>query len=224
MTTIHATSVDCAVCLSSTEISLLGSTNAFGSMDLDMRPPSMARDTLHHQIHRCPACGFCGPRLAWFEGLNISLVKDSNYLAILYDKTYPELANQFRAHAFLSALANNQASVIGAYLKAAWVCDDLAATEAVAIACRQHVLTSLSVLHGSGGCYTSDLLTDQVLRTDLLRRAKQFDAAVQHISTLTKGQLPKMLLQILNFQARLCIAKDGDCYQVSDATGEMDNE
>lgn len=112
MTTFYGKSVDCAVCFSSTEITLLGSTNAFGSMDLDMRPPPMARDTLQFQIHQCPACGFCGPSLAWFEGLNISLVKDSNYMAILSDKTYPQLANQFRAHAFLSSMANNQVSVI----------------------------------------------------------------------------------------------------------------
>ncbi|WP_394808128.1 hypothetical protein [Nitrosomonas sp.] len=223
MTTIHTKSVDCAVCFSATEITLLGSTNAFGSMDLDMRPPPMERDTLQYQIHRCPTCGFCGPRLAWFEGLDVSLVKDSNYLAILSDKAYPALANQFRAHAFLSSMANNQVAAIGAYLKAAWVCDDLGTLEAVAIACRQQVLNSMNVLRGSGGFYTDDLITDHVLRADLLRRSKQFDVAVQHISALTKKKLPEVLLQILNFQARLCASKDDACYQVSDAMSEVDS-
>jgi hypothetical protein len=41
MTTIHQEEVSCAVCGSAQRVMELGSTNAFGSMDLDTRPPEM---------------------------------------------------------------------------------------------------------------------------------------------------------------------------------------
>jgi len=41
MTTIHQEQVSCAVCGSAQMVMELGSTNAFGAMDLDTRPPEM---------------------------------------------------------------------------------------------------------------------------------------------------------------------------------------
>lgn len=160
MTTLYRTTVDCSGCLSTHEITLVASTNAFGSMDLDMRPPPMERDTLQYQIHRCPACGFAGYKLAWFEGLDVGLLKNGDYSAVLANKIYPDVANSFRVHGFLKSKANHEVAVISAYLKAARVCDDLAMTEGAAIACRQEVLNSLSAFNGSGECNTSDHMTD----------------------------------------------------------------
>lgn len=223
MTTLRTSSVDCAGCLSTQEITLVVSTNAFGSMDLDMRPPPMQRDTLQYQIHRCPSCGFAGHKLAWFEGLDVRLITDHHYLALLADGTYPDVANSFRAYGFLKSKANQEAASVGAYLKAAWVCDDLAMTAEPSVACRQQALSSLSLLNDSGDSYTSDLITDKVLRIDLLRRTKQFNAAFDQVNAIKKGKLPEVLLQILSFQARLCTVNDADCHQVSEALLDIDS-
>lgn len=222
MTTLYKKSVDCAVCLTTQEITLVGSTNAFGSMDLDMRPPPMERNTLKYQIHWCEECGFCGPKLAWYEGLDVGLATGRDYLAVLLDNAYPDLARMFRAHGFLSSMAKNHVAAISAYMKAAWVCDNFPLRGKAAIACRKQALSLLSVLHESRNTYTSDLVTDQVLKIDLLRRTEQFDAAAEQISALGNGVLAEVLRQILNFQARLCSSKDVACYQVSDAMIEID--
>jgi len=63
MTTLFMTSVDCAVCQSKQEITQIGSTNAFGSMDLDMRPPPMQRDTLSSKFINAVPVAFVG--LSW---------------------------------------------------------------------------------------------------------------------------------------------------------------
>ena len=96
MTTIFSRVVDCAHCGASNTVLGLSSTNAFGSMDLDMRPPPMERDTLAQQIHECTACGYCAPRLDVPAAAHEAL-QGSAYHAILVDETLPRLARRFVA-------------------------------------------------------------------------------------------------------------------------------
>ena len=46
----------CAVCGAMHEYRILTSTNAFGSPDLDLRPPMMKRGTMHLWVQECPSC------------------------------------------------------------------------------------------------------------------------------------------------------------------------
>lgn len=50
MTTIYSEAVKCPYCNTKVEITHLGSTNAFGAMDLDTRPPEMQRSTILIEI------------------------------------------------------------------------------------------------------------------------------------------------------------------------------
>jgi len=79
-------------------------------------------------------------------------------------------------------------------------------------------------LHDSNQVYTNDLLTDQVLKVDLLRRTRQFNSAKEQALKLSESNPPEVLRQILDFQVQLASAKDSGCYQVSDAMGEVGSE
>jgi hypothetical protein len=57
MTTLYREKSRCAVCGIATEYTSIGSTNAFGSPDLDTRPPEMQRSTIFAWVQRCPECG-----------------------------------------------------------------------------------------------------------------------------------------------------------------------
>ncbi len=56
MTTIFPQRVKCIICNAENEIFNLGSTNSFGSPDLDFRPAGMARYTLIYEVQTCIKC------------------------------------------------------------------------------------------------------------------------------------------------------------------------
>ena len=76
----------CAICGDEAEHALLGSTNAFGPYDLDLRPPPMARHTMQFWVQACPTCGYTAadiskakemlgyvPQMGLVEGLRAQL-------------------------------------------------------------------------------------------------------------------------------------------------------
>jgi len=215
VTSFYKRTVYCSGCLTEQVITLIASSNAFGSMDLDGRPPPMHRFTLDQQIHRCSQCVFCAPKLAWYEGLDIQLLTEKPYLDIVYDASYPDLANTFRAHAYLSAAAKNHRAVLRAFLNAAWVCDDIGMTDEVAVRCRLEALKAMDTLHEGVALYTDSMANDQVLKIDLLRRSRRFYEAAALVLELDQCRVPIILCQIMELQNRLIIEQDDACYQVA---------
>lgn len=217
MTTLFPRSVTCGHCGTKNEVVGIGSTNAFGSMDLDMRPPPMDRDTLIHRIHRCEGCGYCAPDLEKWVGRDGSL-ESREYQAILADEGYPDLARAFVGYAFLSESSGDLGAAAWAHRNAAWVCDDQADEYLdSARKCRNAVLRLLKGLHLNGQFFTNDHVTDSILELDLLRRSGQHDEVQTRASALSNTTLPGMLSSIISFQQRLATAGDSSCYKVSDA-------
>ena len=58
MSTMHEFHRTCAVCGATHRYRILTSTNAFGSPDLDLRPPQMKRGTMPLWVQECPSCGY----------------------------------------------------------------------------------------------------------------------------------------------------------------------
>ena len=219
MTTIFQQSVTCGHCGTENEVIELGSTNSFGSMDLDMRPPPMERDTLAQQIHRCQGCGYCAPDLEEPVGAD-GLLESDDYRALLADESYPYLARQFVAYAFLAESYGDLGAAAWAYRNAAWVCDDeIGSTVDSANQCRHAVLRLMVGLHLNGESFTDDPITDSILELDLLRRSGQFSEALTRAQNLSKKELPEILQSISAYQQRLAAAGDSDCYRVSDVLG-----
>lgn len=70
----------------------IGSTNEFGSPDLDTRPPEMRRSTIFAWVQRCPQCGYCACDVSKAPSQAEALVRSSEYIRQLSDSIYPELA------------------------------------------------------------------------------------------------------------------------------------
>lgn len=217
MTTMFQKTVTCAHCQAENNVSEIGSTNAFGSMDLDMRPPPMERDTLDMLIHRCQTCGYCAPDLEEHAG-HKDLLDSPGYRAILDDGRYPDLARTYLAHALIAESAGDLVAAALAQRSAAWVCDDQGADMAdSARCCRIAVLRLLESLHQADQTFTDDRVSDSILELDLLRRAGQFDETRQRASALLQTALPDILRSISAFQLELAGSRDGACYRVVDA-------
>ena len=58
MSTFFEETKCCVICNKLSEQTQIGSTNSFGSCDLDLRPPEMQRSTMCHWIEVCPYCGY----------------------------------------------------------------------------------------------------------------------------------------------------------------------
>jgi hypothetical protein len=221
MTTHFTQTWKCAHCGSAQDVTVLGSTNAFGSMDLDMRPPPMERDTLSVQIHQCAACGFCAGDLESSEGVDLAQVGKPEYLAILEDERFPNLANRFRAFAYLATAAGSPVPACWGYMRAAWVCDDAGTAYGVSAAsCRRDAVKTFDLIHAKGLTLSPDTETDEVLRLDLLRRAGDFQSVIDAATKLRGGDLPDILDRIANFQAEQAELGVTSCFTVDDAIGD----
>lgn len=218
MTTIYSREITCACCGSIFEVSLIGSTNVFGSMDLDMRPPPMERDTLEYQIHQCPNCDYCAPNLEDAPDEASNIVKSSGYLTTLSDSRFPLLAGKFLAFAHIAKATGDKHQLLWATLRAAWACDDAGQDYIEAAAnCRTAAESVLSEIHVLGKSFCDDELTDQILRLDLLRRAGRFDDVADAVAQLRSKNVPDVLAAISRFQGRLAALEDRQCFTVEAA-------
>lgn len=221
MTTLYEELDECANCGSTHSFTAVGSTNAFGSPDLDLRPPPMERDILPLTVRECPDCGLCASRLSDVEGLDIAVVGSPEYTSMLRDPSFPTLARQYRAMALLAEVAGNSKRAGSALLRAAWACDDLGDEYSDAASrCRKDVLATLKALHEAGESLANDALSDQVLQLDLLRRSGDFDSAEMHAAALSIEDLPDLLAQIVSFQGLKAHARDRACYTVEEAISQ----
>lgn len=84
MTTTFPQTIKCAICGASNEVFVLGSTNSFGSPDLDLRPPGMARNNLPIEIQTCSNCGFSAHDISddFFEEIEDEQEKTSKSISL----------------------------------------------------------------------------------------------------------------------------------------------
>jgi hypothetical protein len=212
MTTLYQESVNCATCGEPSEQVIVGSTNAFGSPDLDLRPPEMHRSTIDFWLQFCPHCGACAPDLS--EAACERVVLDSaGYQAILTDQRLPDVARRFLAYATLMDKSDIMAAA-QARLRAAWVCDD-ARREELAVECR---LAAARTFEGLKPFEDSEPgITLGLLSVDILRRAGRFgQAAAECDALLAFENAVGSLRQILNFQRRRIAAGDRGVHRIDE--------
>ena len=61
---LRSNSIRCGNCGATSEHTVLMRTNAFGSPDIDLRPPAMQRWIMDTCLQFCPACEYCAPDLS----------------------------------------------------------------------------------------------------------------------------------------------------------------
>jgi rubredoxin len=218
MTTIFEEEVTCAVCGAKQTVQKLGSTNSFGAMDLDTRPPEMRRSTMDHWVHECDECGYVAADLGDAGEAGTMTSVWHAYLAELHSPQRPRLANRLVCRALLDESAGNPAAAGWRRLHAAWACDDAERAEearmqrraALALfqrarAAGQHAMKSVA-----GG--------DEVLLADIARRAGEFEQATEFCAAgLALPDAPAFVIQLLVLEQELVAARDVGRHRVSEA-------
>ena len=121
MTTLFESRKKCGCCGKTVMILQIGSTNAFGSCDLDMRPPEMERSAMLHFMQFCSHCGYA----AW--DLREKIPPSDALRAILAEKiSGDDKAALYERAARIAELKGAPPKEIGdLYLTAAWAADDM---------------------------------------------------------------------------------------------------
>lgn len=210
MSKIYTVAKQCIVCNQISEHGAVGSTSTFGAMDLDTRPPALARHTMGQWIQICPHCGYVSDDLSRETNIHPEMVFDESYKTT-DGHELPTLAAAFYRHAMIAKAEQNAEKEFFAYLHAAWACDDKKDAENATM-CRQ---ASLRVLdeHPAGTVLPNDG-THDIVRADLLRRTGKFDAVTQYKGKRTEDAF---LYHILQYQVKLAQQQDDQCHTVDEA-------
>ena len=216
MTTLLHESIKCFVCKQKSDQRLIGSTNTHGSMDTDTRPPEMERSTMPFWVQKCTNCGYCSLDLSnKIDGAKKN-IKQDEYISILNNKAYPELARQFLCNAYLLKESKEFRRAGYGYLNAAWVCDD-ENMKPESIFCRKQALKMFDLnIVNNKELSNDDICSERLLMTDIARRAEMFEQAYYHKVDGYDKTEDNVLIKIFDFQEKLIEKKDSDCHNVEE--------
>jgi tetratricopeptide (TPR) repeat protein len=176
MTMSMPVTVRCAICGELSTQMALASTSSFGSPDLDLRPQGPARWALQFRVQRCPACGYCAPRIGECDSTSAEAVSSVVYRDVLERARMPRLARHLFCAALVAEAAERREQAAWHFAEAAWACDDAGAAEQ-ARTCRQRAAEMFSAALAWGDVSAESAVVHGV-RADLLRRAGRFDEAL----------------------------------------------
>jgi hypothetical protein len=214
--TSFATKVQtCCLCGTENECQLVESTEANGSPDLDLRPGSPERESMHAWFQECQKCHYVSVDLARESEDAKSIVDSVEYRSLISNDEIPQIARRFAACAILNPHDREIAGT--ALLRAAWDCDDQEQSE-LAKSFRSQAADLLKKLQPFED--SEDQATIGVTLIDILRRAGRFEEATKLANQLLKFKTVKrsgVMKAVVNFQLSRCEASCLDCHKVEDA-------
>ncbi len=212
MTTLFSETVTCDVCGTENEISAIGSTNAFGSPDLDLRPPEMQRSTMSFWVNECKGCGYVAADLSEESDVGMRDIDDANREIRKEFPSAPSLARQFLQVARWAKSDYGRAMQL---LHAAWAFDD---AKQSANAKKARIEAAISFQAAMPKEDAEDQPSLRALLTDVQRRSGDFSAGIETANSLLRDPTADdTLRQVASFQLSKCTAKDDACYTVADA-------
>ena len=220
MTMLSSVAKKCYICGQVSDYPALMSTNAFGSSDLDFRPPEMKRSTMPYWVEECPCCGFVArdvSRAIPFSKYVKQLITSENYIKCDGIDFKSDLARVFYRQYFIAQEKGDREEAMHAAHCAAWACDDTPGEEANAKTCRELALQFANVYPaGASGSLDEDEEAEDLVRADLLRRAGHFDQLIAEYSGrhYTENKVHDSILQL---QLELAAKKDDTCHTIEEA-------
>ncbi len=219
MTTVLKEKKKCAVCGAEYDYPNIASTNAFGSQDLDTRPPEMERSTIFAWVQRCPDCGYCASDISKASAQAAMIIRSNAYREQLTDPALPELANSFLCKSIIEEAAGDYASAAWSLIHAAWVCDDEEKADS-AKKCRNMAIAMVLQALEKGQEFTRQRGAETAVLVDLLRRAGRFSEAKELIATKRGAIEEEVIVKVLAFQEVLIGRRDEACHTIAEALGE----
>ena len=217
MTTIFNEDICCSVCNNKSSHSMIGSTNTFGSPDLDTRPAEMQRSTINHWVQRCPSCGYCAPDISSCEAGTKEIVYSKAYQDILLSNKNIELVSSFLAVSFEREQLTQFDKSAWAAIHAAWIADDAQDFE-LAIHCRKEAIRIILLGASKGQRLVTEENVSEVITVDLMRRAGMLQEAIELAKKVKTNNIEKILMQIIEFQINLISQKDTLVHTITEST------
>lgn len=218
MTTLARKSFTCAVCQKESCHGVINSTNAFGSSDLDLRPPEMQRSTMPLWVQECPHCGYTNMCINEIPSPKITKawLRSAEYVDCEGIKFKSDLAKRFY-HSYMVNLKEDETEeALHSVVCAAWACDDMGDTEN-AIICRL-IAAELAM-----DLYIVSPNPELVIkRSDYLRRAEKFDELLEFTRSIVIPEREGLLKALLAFERKHAEMRDSSCYTVAFALDEME--
>jgi uncharacterized protein (DUF2225 family) len=218
MTKFGTETVVCSACGLVFTHGVLLTTNAFGSPDLDTRPPEMKRSTMHAWIQRCPSCGFCSRDVTKFDERFRAVMSSSPYRLQLADTSYPDLASTFICEAMLVEAVARRDNAGWAYLQAAWALED-AEKDDLARNCRSRAADIFLALLAEGRTFSEMPGASEAIVSDCLRRAGRGADALQVIERALSQSFEDIIHKVLVLQRTLIQREDTSRHVIEEAFG-----
>lgn len=216
MTVFRQEELTCAVCGHTDLHTVLASTSAVGSPDLDSRPPPLERVALPMQIQRCPSCGYCARDVTHASPAATAAVERPEYQRQLQDATSPSLANMFLCESMILEAQGDHAAAGWAAMRAAWACDDAGESyRDVAVRCRLRAVSLFERVRGQ--VLDAKPGSEEVIIADLLRRAGRFAEGSTTAEEGLASRPDEATRAMLLFQRHLCRLGDDGPHTVEEA-------
>jgi hypothetical protein len=214
VTTLGPESFTCALCGKVSEQMVISSTSAFGSPDLDLRPPQLQRSTMGCWLQECPHCGYVANDISRAEDeQTIRKVMRSDE----WNGAAPEgLSGRFLRCALIEAAMGKLSAAAWSTLHAAWAEDDNGRGQAAASNRRMAATLFRRSLSGAPG-ESEDTISTMLVLIDALRRSDQWDEALSTCRELEHGQPRERIAAVVRYQKRLIEARDNACHLIGDA-------
>ncbi len=210
----------CAICGEINNYIELRSTNAFGSPDLDTRPPEMRRSTIYLWAQTCQNCGYVSHDISKKIPKSEEVIHSNIYKEQLDSSNFPKLANSFLCYSMILENIEEYTEAGWACLHAAWVCDDSGYSEAAKVSRKKAFILFMRAKE-KGEKIAEQLGADEAIIVDLLRRAGEFEKALKFAEEGLKNKPEKIIETTLNFQIKLINKRDTSCYTIDDAIGDI---
>lgn len=220
MTTLRTGAKKCVLCGQISTLPYLTSTNAFGSCDLDFRPPEMQRSTMPYWVEECSYCGYVAEDISApvpFPKYVVQLITSESYANCDGIEFKSDLAKAFYRQYFLAMEKGDKQDAMTAIHHAAWVCDDDPDEEENAKKCRELALEIWPVYSARYmDNEDEDEEREDLIRADLLRRAGLFDDVISDY-TGKHYTADKVHDSIIQYQVELATKHDAACHTVEEA-------
>ena len=212
MTRPHRIKEKCVMCGHEQNHTELMSTNSFGYMDLDTRPPEMARSTLKYMIQMCENCAYANEEISeMIKGIDPEDLKTASYKAVLNDDKINRTAKAFLLAGQLYRQVKKFKTSGLHHLGAAWTFDDLEEQDNAKQA-RDKAIEDINK-----HVERSDNTNLSVMRVDLYRRNGRFKEAEEAAEQLIGQGVKDIMKKVLKLQIKLCQDKDDRCHTVEEA-------
>lgn len=220
MTTMFKEDITCSICNQKSSHTRVGSTNAFGSSDLDTRAPEMQRSTMTHWVQRCPSCGYCSPDISECNEMASELVKSETYQSIVISRSMPELAASFLARSYEHEQQGNFSNAAWKAIHAAWVCDDKKDMD-LSKTCKEKAIHLIEAAQSEGQKIVDQEGASEAICVDLLRRSGMFQQALDLCLRTNDMNVDEIILQVLQLEEELIMKEDMPAHTIAEALGEM---